>query len=750
MYFVDTETVGFYGVPAIIQYAQDDGLVKVHDVWEVPAEQTMELIENIMAEGICGYNLSFDHFHLQKIYNMLELVKPDTIPIKNIRMMYEAEEAGRFGSCLRPYEAVDLMMNVRKSELQQSMGKKEWLIKKVHISLVPRVVAYLNNNTILESYLHVKDDYIWHSEVILNSKKEWVDREWRNIVGRAKSSGSLKAICSYVFNLPTTAFPEVMPDSQPVELGYIPFAKRIVGMESWPTNKPPVGMIGEYKGTWPAHIRSHVAHWKQSLPRKYAIEDVMWTRKLYDYFDQPTTNIDSELACHVASCKWRGFDLDIPALEDLRDNIIDEIDPKVIAASRARLYLMDAMDPFEVNRFMTQEKVEGGTGQPALDQLKKWIEICDTCLENDLDGCPDCGPHEVARRAEYIEKSRKMNAKLRVLKKLLLAERLYPGYQVIGTKSSRMSGQGGLNPQGFDKDKQFRSCFSLGPNLGGGDFEGFELTICDAVYDDPNWHEMLTTGKKVHAVFGAGLYDMSYEDVEADKVKYGKSKSGLFALVYGGTAGAIEYKLEATNEQAKRAEKEFFNNFPMFLKRREEIYKYYRPLQDDYSWNEPLQFIESFMGHRRYFLLEWKICRMLYRLAKDMPFEQKDELTCQRHDGGKVQTVSNALRSALYQTIKQIQKKASRAAINHEIQSPGADITKAAQKAIADLQPPGIHPWRVQTMNVHDEILATAHDPDIVDDIERVVYAKIDELREKVPLLQMEWKRGPNWRDIHA
>lgn len=749
MYFYDTETCGLFGVPIIIQHARDDGPVRVHNIWETPAGQTLELIEAMMAEGVCGYNLTFDHFHLQKIYNMLALVDEDTIPIKNIRLMYEAEADGRFGQCVKPYEVVDLMMNVRKSELQQAMGKKEWRIKKVHMNLVSKLVEYLNRNTRIESYLHIIPDAIWHSAIIENSKGEWIDREWRDIVGRIRSSGGLKPVCAYVFNMPAKSFQEVMPDNQPIELGYIPFAKQIVEMDGWPTKKPPVGMVGEYKGTWPAHIRSHVAHWKQALPLKYAMEDVIWTRKLYEHFDEPSETVDSSLTCTVASCKWRGFDLDTQQLELLRDSIIDEIDSQIIDSRRARRYLMEAMDKFEVDRFMAQDKVEGKTNKPALDQLEKWIEPCDKCLENGWDGCPECGEHEVARRAKKIKNSRKMNAKLKVIRKLLLAERLYPGYNVIGTKSSRMSGSGGLNPQGFDKEKQFRSCFTLGPNLAGGDFDGFELTICDAVYDDPNWHEMLTTGKKVHAIFGAGLYDMDYDDVMADKEKYGKSKSGLFALVYGGTAGAIEYKLEATAEQSKRAEKEFFKNFPLFLKRREEIYKHYRPLKDDCTWEEPLDYIESFMGHRRYFNLEWKICRLLYRLAQDMPFECRDEPTCIRHEKGRVQTVSNALRSALYQSIRQIQKKASRAAINHEIQSPGADITKAVQKAMSDLQPKGIHDWQIQTMNVHDELIAVVHNPAIVDLVERTVYDKIEELKEKVPLLEMEWGHGPTWNAIH-
>lgn len=751
MFYYDTETCGFFGVPVIIQYARDDGPIKIHNIWEKPAETTMELIHDMMNEGVCGYNLTFDHFHLQKMYNMLELVDPSLIPITDIHQMYEAEAEASFGKCLRPYEIVDLMIHVRKSRFQQAMGKHEWRIKKVHTSLVYKTIEYLNSHTNLESYMHTTDDAIWHSELIMDEKKEWVDRDFRDIIGRVKSSSGLKPICAHIFNVPVTKYPDVMPSVSPVEIGYIPIAKRIVEMDGWPTKTPPEATKLDYKGTWPLYIRYYVHHWKQADHLKYAQDDVHLTRELYRWMGEPNQIVDDALTAHVASCKWRGFDLDLEKLTALRDSLIEEIDTQVIAASKAQKYLLEAMDDFEKSNFFDENgKIKGKTGAPALDAISQWIEPCDTCLENDLDGCPECGPSEAAKRAEHIKKSRKLSAKVKTIGKLLLAQRLYPGFKIIGTKSSRMSGADGLNPQGIDRSEDIRECFTLGPNLMGGDFDGFELTICDAVYQDENWHNMLLEGKKVHAAFGSGLYDMSYDEVVADKAKYTKAKSGLFLLVYGGTAGGIAFKLEATDVQAKRAEREFFNKFPEFLKRREEIYKFYRPLnEEDFTWREPMEYIESFMGHKRYYTLEWKICRILYDLAKTMPFERKDELTCIRKNN-KVQTVSNALRSALYQTIIQIQKKASRAAINHEIQSPGADITKAVQYSVADLQPKGIHDWVVQTMNVHDELIAVVHNKVFMPVVENTVYEKINRLKEKVPLLAMKWDAGPNWKSIHG
>ena len=57
-----------------------------------------------------------------------------------------------------------------------------------------------------------------------------------------------------------------------------------------------------------------------------------------------------------------------------------------------------------------------------------------------------------------------------------------------------------------------------------------------------------------------------------------------------------------------------------------------------------------------------------------------------------------------------------RAAANHEIQSPGAEITKAVQRRLWDLQPAGIHPLKLAPLNIHDELMVVAN-PSIVHDI---------------------------------
>jgi DNA polymerase I-like protein with 3'-5' exonuclease and polymerase domains len=88
-----------------------------------------------------------------------------------------------------------------------------------------------------------------------------------------------------------------------------------------------------------------------------------------------------------------------------------------------------------------------------------------------------------------------------------------------------------------------------------------------------------------------------------------------------------------------------------------------------------------------------------------------------------------------------------RAAANHEIQSPGGEITKAVQRMIWDLQPAGVHPLVVLPMNVHDEILSVTR-PDYVELVAQTVKKGVERFRPKVPLVGMTWNLSmANWAE---
>ena len=153
------------------------------------------------------------------------------------------------------------------------------------------------------------------------------------------------------------------------------------------------------------------------------------------------------------------------------------------------------------------------------------------------------------------------------------------------------------------------------------------------------------------------------------------------------------------------------------------------------EWNEPKEYVESLTGFRRYFSLEHKITRALFDLAESPPDEWLAlKIKVRRRD--RDQTIGGAVRSALFAAAFQIQAQCMRAALNHEIQSTGAILTKQLQRLIWDIQPYGVHEWLVQPMNVHDEIMCPNKVPE---KLTGIVEDFVEDTKSLIPLIKMSW-----------
>jgi DNA polymerase I-like protein with 3'-5' exonuclease and polymerase domains len=165
-------------------------------------------------------------------------------------------------------------------------------------------------------------------------------------------------------------------------------------------------------------------------------------------------------------------------------------------------------------------------------------------------------------------------------------------------------------------------------------------------------------------------------------------------------------------------------------------------------WVDPADYCETFLGFRRYFTLENAIAKALFDLANRPPQHWKDiggKLKVVRRD--RVQTASGAVQSALFGAAFALQAGNMRAAANHEIQSPGAQITKHVQKKVWDIQPVGIHELLVAPLNVHDELMVPTH-PDHIEDVTEAVREGVESFRLKVPLIGMTWNEAQaNWAE---
>lgn len=777
MLFYDTETVGFHGFAVLIQHAVDDGEIKLFNIWKEPVIDTLELLEWMCAQEMCGFNLVFDHFHLSKLYTTWSELPGDWVPEEHIEEIAIAEEKARLSPlCIKPKSCCDLMLLSKKGKYQSLMPRKDIKVRRVPNQLCQLLQEELEKRVALDGiyFSKRKDPNAPQWSIRDNKNKEGeVDPAFKDIVLSFAPSGSLKVLAEHVLgakNVLKFVDIEIAKSMRPKEFGYAPFALA-------------VGKPGKWNGAWPEVIQHHIDHWAYNrLAREYAKNDVVYTRLLYHHFGDPEAgDVDSELACMVASVRWRGFKLDLPALKIQRDLAIAAKASTPTAPGVVKAYLHEVMT--------LEERIVLLKGTAALILISIAGEAIEDDNHNvigwDWGWMKDGEPHPAAVRAKEVLDARRAIKEIELFDKLLLAGRFHASLKIIGAKSSRMSGADKLNPQGIKSSDEVRNCFLFaeeGFALGIGDFDAFEVCISEAVYKDPKLREDLTvpcacthcnqTGKvndincpickgkgeyikKLHALFAMELFDVSYDKVIASKGSkehdlYTDGKRGVFGMTYGGDANTLVTRLGIDEETAEKAYTNFGKRYSGIARARKRIIDMFCSMTQPEGigkqviWKEPADYIESLLGFRRYFTLENSICKALFELANSPPPAwRKLRLKVKRRE--RMQTISGAVQSALFGAAFAIQGANMRAASNHEIQSTGAEITKRVQKKIWELQPCGVHPWQVQPLNVHDEIVCPCV-PELSQKVEDVVMAATEEFRETIPLIKMEWnKEARTW-----
>lgn len=773
MIFLDTETCGFHGMAVLIQWSEDDGPVHLHSVWTRPIRDTLELIRKFCSheQGVVGFNLAFDWFHICKLWTTLSAWHDhDAHPEDIIDELAEIEPLARDGDCVKPVTACDIMLHARKGPYQSTMDRGDIRIRRVPTALAWDLAEELEKRIKLNPiyFARKKDKYARQWQVFdLEDEDGESITDFKDVVLVFRPSTALKALAADALKLPVDnmlLFTDIEVDKAfyPIEYGYAPFAKAI-------------GSRGKWNGAWPEKIKFHINHWEfNQLARKYASNDVIYTRDLWKHFGCPAAgDDDSILACMVAAVRWRGYKVDLDRLVKLRENTIKSktkiVDGKEItiptSAAYARRYVTEDMDQTE--RLI----VQGSTKKVLLQEITRWKKDCPKCQgQGDCIGvtlvkCPECGGtgeiiHPSAIRATEVLEARQANYEVDLFDKFLLAGRFHASVVVIGTLSSRMSGADGLNPQGIRKTKEVRESFPLAclsNKLCGGDFAGFEVTLAEACYGDKNLRKDLQSGKKIHALFGVHVYpDMTYEQILATEGtkddRYTRCKQAVFAMFYGGEGFTLKDRLGVDIDTANAAYEAFIKRYPNVGLERRKIFDMFCSMRQPgglggkVEWFKPADYIESMFGFRRYFTLENQICKALYDLANSPPGHWK-KLNIKVVRRNRLQTAMGAVQSALYGAAFAQQAANMRAAANHVIQSAGAQITKLVQRKIWDIQPSGIGKWLVQPLNIHDELMVPAA-PEVTGRLKEVVDSTVESLRPKVPLIKMDWVTGLNsWAD---
>lgn len=760
MIFIDTETCGLHGMICLIQYAKDNGEIKLFCPWKEPIIDTLKLIEEIANDDVVGFNLAFDWFHINKLYNVfLAYHDHNAYPEDVIQELACLEKNARDGVCVKPKNAFDLMLHARKGPYQSTMDRSDIRIKRVPTALAWKLADELGKRIPFpDIYFARKQDVNerWKVYDVENDLGD-IDPNFKDVVLKFAPSSALKALAVDALGLDVMHFIDVDCNIDVNEVGWAPFAEALGNPDNW-------------NMTWPDVITLHISHWAYNdMARTYATNDIVYTRNMYKYFSAlecglsqsearifansdewfndfvnpiPLGDDDSILACAVAAIRWRGFKIDITKLQIIKQRslmALGEEQSLATAPHVAKRYLESFMNPTE------QLVIKGSTKKQLLEEVSKWT--------ND-----DGSPHPASIAAKRILDARKAKKKIELIDKLLQAGRFHASFKVIGTLSSRMAGADGLNPQGIDHTEEFRQCFDLAwPNmvLSGGDFASFEVTLADAEYKDPRLHEELKSGKKIHALLGELFFpDMTYDDIEESKGSevdyYSRSKQGVFALIYGGDSNTLINRLNVGKEDAEDAYQEVIKRYPKIGEARKKVFDQFCSMRQPngigtkVEWHEPANYVESILGFRRYFTLENRICRALFDLAEKPPEDWLSiKVKVVRRD--RQQTATGAVRSALFGAAFGIQASNMRAAANHRIQSTGAQITKNVERKVWDLQPVGIHVWLVMPMNIHDELMTPNTIPDLVS---QTVMQTVESFRETVPLIGIDWKNQlSSWAD---
>lgn len=774
--YVDTETCGLSGVPVLLQYAVDDGLVKIVHLWSTPIREIMELIEFFVDNRVVAHNLRFDWFHLSKLYGMCAKVRDTRLgDIESCLSYYDKEYLvyleweSQFGHCLKPRAAVDTLILAQRGEAQAAvMDANAIYIRQIPRTVAPFLMAELESRLKLPWILFARQANVNAARWRISERKDdltgAIEADWVDLTLPFFPSNGLKPLAKFLLNWESpTAFDDIAPSTRPGEEGFAPFAKLLSSGPNW-----------EYKDghTWPALIDDHIEHWRgDASALAYAEDDIHMLRGLYEFFGSPEDDRDSILACQVASVRLKGFSVDLEGMEKERvisQAVVDNAPVNVNSPLEVKAYIAEALDDME------QVIVAKSAAKAILKSIIKEFTleteepcVCDSgCIRCDGKGVVGPGPMPVVDRVQMINEVRKHGKRVELYNKILLAGRAYPDFNVIGAKSGRMSGASGLNFHGIAKVQEVRELFTCadeGEIMAGGDYESQELAILATTSKDMVLLEELKGGKSLHGLMGAELYGTTYEDIMDNKdYRYENGKSANYLIAYGGTAETMANNLGLPLDVCQKGLNGFLQKYAQMGIERVLIAEEFTSMKQEggkIEYDPPDNpFVESIYGFRRFFTNEYSVQESIITTLKEtsalwetLGVDTRDHTIMYERRKGKCQNLKGVIASALFGTAFSIQNGIIRAALNHCIQSAGRSLTLGLQGAVWDVQPQGIHPFKLRVFGVHDESIVVTT-PAYAEEVKQAVLLEIRKQHQRITMISLTWGTGlDNWHHLkHA
>ena len=235
--YFDTETCGLHSMMVLLQYAEEDGPIRLHEVWRRPIRETLRLIEWLTEHTVVGFNIAFDWFHVAKTYTVFRLADPDWIPQEHINEIALLEPKGQDGPCVKPACALDLMLHSRKGPYQSLMAREDIRIKRVPSALAYALAAELESRVQLDNiYFARSADPNAPKWQVFDRKDRYgdIDTDFKDVVLKFHAAGGLKFLAEHAMGFkPKFHFKDVEPPTawRPYELGYAPTALAVSSPE---------------------------------------------------------------------------------------------------------------------------------------------------------------------------------------------------------------------------------------------------------------------------------------------------------------------------------------------------------------------------------------------------------------------------------------------------------------------------------------------------------------------------------------
>lgn len=523
--YIDSETCGLHSMMVLLQLAKGEGDIHLYHVWKEPVWKTLELLEWIAKHPVVGFNMTFDWFHVVKIYTIWRLLPRTWIPEDHIEEIAMVEPLGQEGPCIKPATCLDLLLHSRKGPYQSLMAREDVRIRRVPTPLAYPLAEELEKRIELDGIYFAKtadkDAPRWHVYDVKNRDGD-IDIHFKDVCLRFNPAGGLKFLAEHALGFePKFHFKdiEVPKEFRPVEFGYAPTALKVSSpAQQWQAFKKDSKGQKVLKGyAWPGVIQVHIDHWfTHEKAQEYATDDIVYTRALCHHFGDPAFgDDDSILACMVPAIRWRGYRINVPGVEELlkKEQAVMDTSPVNINKPEAvRAYIGECMDEMEmliidestkkaklttVSNWKVDLASVAEDDDTGAEGLQGWrINHNEECSKCDGTGqlpskqCPRCeghgkltsGLHPASRRAEEILKIKAAAKGVELYSKLKHAGKFHASFNIIGALSSRMSGGDGLNAQGIKHAKEVRQMFPLA--WGEFDINGFKECLAFILEDE--------------------------------------------------------------------------------------------------------------------------------------------------------------------------------------------------------------------------------------------------------------------------